>query len=102
MSGASPKVNADDVTRRTREPNAVRREVETDPEVSLAELQRQRDGIDAEMQRIRASNIRVMTAPEARDHLQQLTALARDLLRQRQLRTGRVCPSLAYPFPATV
>jgi len=53
---------------------------ETDPEVRLAELQRQRDGIDAEMQRIMAGNIRVMTAPEALDHLQQLTTLARDLL----------------------
>ncbi|WP_354233781.1 DUF3375 domain-containing protein [Arthrobacter sp. UYEF3] len=53
---------------------------ETDPEVRLAELQRQRDGIDAEMKRIRAGHIRVMTGPEALDHLQQLTALAKDLL----------------------
>jgi flagellar motility protein MotE (MotC chaperone) len=53
---------------------------ETDPEVRLAELQQQRDGIDAEMQRIRDGNIRVMTGPEALDHLQQLTALAKDLL----------------------
>ncbi|MET3719278.1 DUF3375 domain-containing protein [Arthrobacter sp. UYEF21] len=53
---------------------------ETDPEVRLAELQRQKDGIDAEMQRIRDGNIRVMTGPEALDHLQQLTALAKDLL----------------------
>jgi hypothetical protein len=48
--------------------------------VRLAELQRQRDGIDAEMQRIRDGNIKVMTAPEALDHFQQLTALAKDLL----------------------
>ncbi|MFF2345147.1 DUF3375 domain-containing protein [Pseudarthrobacter sp. NPDC058119] len=53
---------------------------ETDPEVRLAELQRQRDGIEAEMQRIRDGNIRVMTGPEALDHLQQLTTLAKDLL----------------------
>jgi cell division protein ZapA (FtsZ GTPase activity inhibitor) len=53
---------------------------ETDPEVRLAELQRQRDGIDAEMQRIHEGSIRVMTGPEALDHLQQLTALAKDLL----------------------
>ncbi|XAS68101.1 DUF3375 domain-containing protein [Micrococcaceae bacterium Sec5.7] len=53
---------------------------ETDPEVRLEELQRQRDGIDAEMQRIRDGNIRVMSAPEALDHFQQLTALAKDLL----------------------
>ncbi|QOD04429.1 DUF3375 domain-containing protein [Pseudarthrobacter sp. BIM B-2242] len=53
---------------------------ETDPEVRLAELQRQRDGIDAEMQRIRDGNLKVMTAPEALDHFQQLTTLAKDLL----------------------
>lgn len=53
---------------------------ETDPEVRLAELQRQREGIDAEMQRIREGHLRVMSAPEARDHFQQLTALASDLL----------------------
>ena len=53
---------------------------ETDPEVRLTELQRQRDGIDAEMQRISDGQIRVMTGPEALDHLQQLTGLARDLL----------------------
>ncbi len=53
---------------------------ETDPEVRLAELQRQRDGIDAEMQRIKDGNIRVMTGPEALDHFQQLTTLAKDLL----------------------
>lgn len=53
---------------------------ETDPEVRLAELQRQRDGIGAEMQRIKDGNIRVMTAPEALDHFQQLTTLAKDLL----------------------
>jgi hypothetical protein len=53
---------------------------ETDPEVRLAELQRQRDGIDSEMQRIRDGNIKVMTAPEALDHFQQLTTLAKDLL----------------------
>ncbi|GAA1763523.1 DUF3375 domain-containing protein [Pseudarthrobacter sulfonivorans] len=53
---------------------------ETDPEIRLAELQRQRAGIDAEMQRIRDGNIKVMTAPEALDHFQQLTTLAKDLL----------------------
>ena len=53
---------------------------ETDPEIRLEELQKQRDNIDAEMQRIREGNIRVMTAPEALDHFQQLQALAKDLL----------------------
>ncbi|MBG6224321.1 flagellar motility protein MotE (MotC chaperone) [Arthrobacter sp. CAN_A2] len=53
---------------------------ETDPEVRLAELQRQRDGIDAEIQRLRDGHLRVMSTPEALDHLQQLTGLAKDLL----------------------
>ncbi|MEO5321432.1 DUF3375 domain-containing protein [Arthrobacter sp. CC3] len=56
------------------------RQSETDPEVRLAELQRQRDGIDAEMQRIRDGHVRVMSGPEALDHFQQLTTLAKDLL----------------------
>ncbi|WP_026550180.1 DUF3375 domain-containing protein [Arthrobacter sp. Br18] len=55
-------------------------ESETDPEVRLAELQRQRDTIDDEMQRLRDGHIRVMSTPEALDHYQQLTALAKDLL----------------------
>lgn len=53
---------------------------ETDPEVRLAELQQQRDQIDKEMQRIRAGDVKVMSGPEALDHFQQLTALAKDLL----------------------
>ncbi len=53
---------------------------ETDPEVRLDELQKQRDAIDAEMQQIREGNIKVMSTPEALDHFQQLTATARDLL----------------------
>ncbi|GAB3539011.1 DUF3375 domain-containing protein [Arthrobacter tecti] len=53
---------------------------ETDPDERLAELQRQRDEIDTEMERIRGGKISVMSAPEALDHFQQLTALARDLL----------------------
>lgn len=53
---------------------------ETDPEVRLAELQQQRDQIDKEMQQIRAGDVKVMSGPEALDHFQQLTALAKDLL----------------------
>ncbi|MGA8787748.1 MAG: DUF3375 domain-containing protein [Paenarthrobacter sp.] len=53
---------------------------ETDPEVRLAELQRQRDQIDQEMDRIRGGDVKVMTGPEALDHFQQLTVLAKDLL----------------------
>ncbi|MDQ6754596.1 MAG: DUF3375 domain-containing protein, partial [Actinomycetota bacterium] len=53
---------------------------ETDPEVRLAELGRQRDAIDTEIERIRSGQIRVMSGPEALDHFQQLTAQAKDLL----------------------
>ncbi|MGC7153073.1 DUF3375 domain-containing protein [Paenarthrobacter ureafaciens] len=53
---------------------------EADPEVRLAELQRQRDQIDDEMQRIRDGKVKVMSGPEALDHFQQLTTLAKDLL----------------------
>ncbi|WP_164520446.1 DUF3375 domain-containing protein [Specibacter cremeus] len=53
---------------------------ETDPEARLAELQRQRDDIDAQMERIRSGEIPVMGAPEAVDHFHQLTGQAKDLL----------------------
>lgn len=53
---------------------------ETDPDVRWAELQQQRNQIDAEMHRIREGDLKVMTAPEALDHFQQLTTLAKDLL----------------------
>ncbi|PYI69587.1 DUF3375 domain-containing protein [Arthrobacter livingstonensis] len=53
---------------------------ETDPEARLAELQRQRDDIDAQMERIRSGEVPVMSGPEAVDHFHQLTTLAKDLL----------------------
>lgn len=53
---------------------------ETDPEARLAELQRQRDEIDAQMELIRSGTIPVMTGPEAVDHFHQLTTQAKDLL----------------------
>ncbi|WP_207344662.1 DUF3375 domain-containing protein [Arthrobacter sp. E3] len=53
---------------------------ETDPEERLAELQRQRDDIDAQMQQIRSGDIPVMSSPEAIDHFHQLTTQAKDLL----------------------
>src|SRR6478735_2723256 len=55
-------------------------QAETDPEKRLEELQKQRDAIDQEMAQIRDGKVRVMSAPEALDHFQQLTALAKDLL----------------------
>ena len=53
---------------------------ETDPEARLAELQRQRDGIDAQMEQIRSGEVPVMSGPEAVDHFHQLTTQAKDLL----------------------
>ena len=53
---------------------------ETDPEARLAELQRQRDDIDAQMEQIRSGEIPVMSGPEAVDHFHQLTTQAKDLL----------------------
>lgn len=53
---------------------------ETDPEARLAELQRQRDDIDAQMERIRSGEVPVMSGPEAVDHFHQLTTQAKDLL----------------------
>ncbi|MDQ6739236.1 MAG: DUF3375 domain-containing protein, partial [Actinomycetota bacterium] len=53
---------------------------ETDPEARLAELQRQRDDIDAQMEQIRSGEIPVMSGPEAVDHFHQLTSQAKDLL----------------------
>ncbi|WP_026532462.1 DUF3375 domain-containing protein [Arthrobacter sp. H41] len=53
---------------------------ETDPEVRLAQLQAQRDAIDAEMRQIEEGNIRVMSASEVLDHFQQLTMQAKGLL----------------------
>lgn len=53
---------------------------ETDPEVRLAELHAERDRIDAEIERVARGEVRVMGAPEARDHFQQLTDQAKELL----------------------
>jgi hypothetical protein len=53
---------------------------ETDPEARLAELQRQRDDIDVQMEQIRSGVIPVMSGPEAVDHFHQLTTQAKDLL----------------------
>ncbi|MDQ0260465.1 hypothetical protein J2W20_002369 [Sinomonas atrocyanea] len=53
---------------------------ETDPEVRLAELHAERERIDAEIERVARGDVRVMSAPEARDHFQQLTDQAKELL----------------------
>ncbi|WP_257032769.1 DUF3375 domain-containing protein [Arthrobacter sp. lap29] len=53
---------------------------ETDPDARLAELQRQRDDIDEQMELIRSGTIAVMSRPEAVDHFHQLTTQAKDLL----------------------
>ena len=53
---------------------------ETDPEARLAELQSQRDDIDAQMELIRSGTVPVMSGPEAVDHFHQLSTQAKDLL----------------------
>ena len=53
---------------------------ETDPEARLAELHRQRAGIDAEIARVQAGDIDVLDASAQRDRYQQFTTTARELL----------------------
>jgi flagellar motility protein MotE (MotC chaperone) len=53
---------------------------ETDPETRLAELRRQRAGIDAEIARVQAGDIDVLDASAQRDRYQQFTTTARELL----------------------
>lgn len=53
---------------------------ETNPDARLAELARQREEIDAQMEQIRSGEFPVMSGPEAVDHFRQLTTQAKDLL----------------------
>ena len=53
---------------------------ETDPEVRIAELEQRRDGIDAEIARIRDGDIPLLDDTALRDRFQQFMALARELL----------------------
>ncbi|HHE32079.1 MAG TPA: DUF3375 domain-containing protein [Chlorobaculum parvum] len=53
---------------------------ETDPEVRIAELNRQRDKIDAEISRIRAGEISALDDTAVKDRFQQFLQLARELL----------------------
>ncbi len=53
---------------------------ETDPEVRIAELNRQRDKIDEEISRIRAGEISVLDDTAVKDRFQQFLQLARELL----------------------
>jgi hypothetical protein len=53
---------------------------ETDPDARLAELHRQRAGIDAEIARVQSGQIDVLDASAQRDRYQQFTTTARELL----------------------
>lgn len=53
---------------------------ETDPDARLAELQRRRDLLDEEIERVRAGEIEVLDTVALRDRYAQLAATARELL----------------------
>lgn len=53
---------------------------ETDPAIRLAELQRRRDEIDAEMARIAQGDVPVLEDSALKDRFQQFTQLSRELL----------------------
>ena len=53
---------------------------ETDPEVRLAELQRRRAELDAEIARAESGSVAVLDSSAQRDRYQQFTATARELL----------------------
>lgn len=53
---------------------------ETDPQARMAELQKRRDEIDAEMARILAGDISTLSDTALKDRFQQFMALARELL----------------------
>ena len=53
---------------------------ETDPEARLADLQKRRDDIDAEMARVRSGDLPLLDDTALKDRFQQFTGLARELL----------------------
>jgi hypothetical protein len=53
---------------------------ETDPETRIAELQKRRDDLDAEIAQIRRGDIRLMDNTAIKDRFQQFVQLARELL----------------------
>jgi hypothetical protein len=53
---------------------------QTDPQARLADLQRQRDAIDAEMARVQSGDMPLLDDTAIKDRFQQFTSLARELL----------------------
>lgn len=53
---------------------------EADPDARLAELEKRRAQIDAEMQRLQAGHVELMDATALRERFQQMATTARDLL----------------------
>ena len=54
--------------------------IETDPDVRVAELERQRAEIDVEIERVRGGRVDVTDPRQLREQFQQFVSLARDLL----------------------
>jgi hypothetical protein len=53
---------------------------ETDPQVRIAELQKRRDEIDVEIERVRSGKITLLDVTALKDRFQQFVQLARELL----------------------
>lgn len=53
---------------------------QTNPEARLAELQKRRDGIDAEIARVKSGDMPLLDDTALKDRFQQFTGLARELL----------------------
>ena len=53
---------------------------ETDPELRLADLERRRAELEAEIARVRSGDVQVMDTAARRDRYQQFTTMARELL----------------------
>lgn len=53
---------------------------ETDPDVRLAQLRRERDALDREIEAVESGDLRLLDETGVRDRYQQLSATARDLL----------------------
>lgn len=58
----------------------IREGADEDPEARIAELERRRDGIEAEIESIRAGDLTLLDDTAVKDRFQQFTQMARELL----------------------
>ena len=58
----------------------IREGADEDPETRISELERRRDGIEAEIERIRAGDLTLLDDTAVKDRFQQFTQMARELL----------------------